>query len=81
MSTSAWRRSWSPEEATYDTIISVDSVTDPDGSKSKTCSSRVVCTLRRAIIEARELSADDRPVEIGKDEASSFCLTNKGEKR
>lgn len=50
--------------ATYNTTITVDSGTDPDDSKSKTCSGESVCTLRRAIVEARGLSAGDLPVLI-----------------
>lgn len=50
--------------ATYNTTITVNSGTDPDDSKSKTCSSEPVCTLRRAIVEARGLSAGDLPVLI-----------------
>lgn len=46
------------------TIITVDSGTDPDNSKSKDCSSNTPCTLRRAIVEARLLSPDERPVLI-----------------
>jgi len=46
------------------TIITVDSGTDPDTSKSKTCLSAAPCTLRRAIVQARALSGDKRPVLI-----------------
>ncbi len=47
-----------------DTTITVDSGTDPDNSKSKTCVSDTPCTLRRAIVQARLLSAGERPVLI-----------------
>lgn len=46
------------------TIITVDSGTDPDNSKSKGCSTDTPCTLRRAIVEARRLSPAERPVLI-----------------
>ena len=45
---------------TYETAITVDSSTDPDTSMSYTCSSPPadgLCTLRRAIVEARALPA------------------------
>jgi hypothetical protein len=54
-------------EATYNTTITVTSGTDPDDSRSKTCSGEAVCTLRRAIVEARGLSPEDRPVLINFD--------------
>ena len=46
------------------TIITVNSGTDPDNSKSKKCSTATPCTLRRAIVQARALSAGERPVLI-----------------
>jgi hypothetical protein len=49
---------------TYTTVITVTSGTDPDDSKSMTCSSNPPCTLRRAIVESRNLSASQRPVLI-----------------
>jgi len=52
---------------TYNTVITVTSGTDPDDSKSKTCSSEPVCTLRRAIVESRGLSASELPVLISFD--------------
>ena len=52
---------------TYNTVITVTSGTDPDDSKSKTCSSEPVCTLRRAIVESRGLSAGELPVLISFD--------------
>ena len=51
----------------YETAITVDSSADPDTSKSYTCSSPPAdgfCTLRRAIVEARTLSASELPVLI-----------------
>jgi len=52
---------------TYNTVITVDSGADPDDSKSKTCASEPVCTLRRAIVESRGLSAGELPVLISFD--------------
>jgi hypothetical protein len=46
------------------TTITVDSGTDPDNSKSKTCSAYTPCTLRRAIVEARLLAPAERPILI-----------------
>ncbi len=46
------------------TIITVDSGTDPDNSKSRTCANETPCTLRRAIVQARGLSAGQRPILI-----------------
>ena len=46
------------------TVITVNSGTDPDNSKSKKCSTATPCTLRRAIVQARALSAGERPVLI-----------------
>lgn len=50
------------------TVITLTSGTDPDDSKSKTCytgsSATTPCTLRRAIVEARNLSDTQRPVLI-----------------
>jgi hypothetical protein len=51
-------------EDTYNTTITVTSGSDPDDSKSKTCASEPVCTLRRAIVESRGLSAGQLPVLI-----------------
>jgi hypothetical protein len=48
---------------TYTTIITVTSGTDPDTSMSTTCSASP-CTLRRAIVQARNLTAGQRPVLI-----------------
>ena len=45
-------------------VITVDSGTDPDNSKSKTCLNATPCTLRRAIVQARGLSAAQRPALI-----------------
>jgi hypothetical protein len=47
----------------YVTTITVTSSTDPDVSDSKTCSS-TPCTLRRAVIQARALSAAQKPALI-----------------
>ncbi len=49
---------------TYTTAITVTSGTDPDDSMSKTCTSETVCTLRRAIVESRGLTAGQLPVLI-----------------
>ena len=46
------------------TTITVNSGTDPDNSKSKTCLSDTPCTLRRAIVQARTLTPEERPVLI-----------------
>ena len=46
------------------TVITINSGTDPDNSKSKTCVSATPCTLRRAIVQARGLSVGERPVLI-----------------
>jgi len=63
--------SGAPEVAqyTYNKVITVTSGTDPDTSKSYTCytgtgSDRSPCTLRRAIVESRDLSAGELPVLI-----------------
>ena len=37
----------------YNTIITVNSGTDPNDSKSESCATEEVCTLRRAIVQAR----------------------------
>lgn len=50
--------------ATPVTTITVTSGTDPDNSKSKTCASEPVCTLRRAIVQSRGLTAGELPVLI-----------------
>jgi hypothetical protein len=49
------------------TTIVVNSGTDPDVSDSRTCLSHSPCTLRRAIIQARGLSAAQKPVLISFD--------------
>lgn len=47
------------------TTITVNSGTDPDDSQSKTCTANpTTCTLRRAIVEAKGLSAAQLPVLI-----------------
>ncbi len=46
------------------TTITVNSTTDPDTSDSRTCLSHSPCTLRRAVIQARGLSAAQKPVLI-----------------
>ncbi len=53
--------------ATPVTTITVTSGTDPDNSKSKTCASESVCTLRRAIVQSRGLTAGELPVLINFD--------------
>jgi parallel beta-helix repeat protein len=49
---------------TYVTTITVTSTTDPDTSDSRTCLTYSPCTLRRAVIQARSLSAAQKPVLI-----------------
>jgi hypothetical protein len=46
------------------TTIVVDSATDPDDNQSRTCLTHTPCTLRRAIVQARNLHANQRPVLI-----------------
>lgn len=46
------------------TTITVDTGIDIDNAKSKICSTQPECTLRRAIVEARALPAEARPVLI-----------------
>ena len=50
--------------APYATTITVDSGRDIDTSLSKTCVSDTPCTLRRAIVQARNVPDIDRPVLI-----------------
>ena len=52
------------KDTTFVTVITVNSGTDPDDSKSKTCVTDTPCTLRRAIVQARKLGAAERPVLI-----------------
>lgn len=47
-----------------ETIITVDSGRDIDTSMSKTCVSDTPCTLRRAIVQARNVPIANRPVRI-----------------
>lgn len=58
------------------TIITVTSGIDLDNSKSKTCASEPVCTLRRAIVQSRGLSGGQLPVlisfDIPKDPAEGY---------
>jgi hypothetical protein len=49
------------------TIITVTSTTDPDTSNNTTCISATPCTLRRAVIQARNLPAIQKPVLIAFD--------------
>ena len=51
----------------YVTIITVNSTTDPDTSDSRTCLTYSPCTLRRAVIQARNLSAGEKPALIAFD--------------
>lgn len=51
----------------YETVITVNSGTDPDTSDSRTCLTHSPCTLRRAVVQARNLPAGDRPVLIAFD--------------
>ncbi|PKO12765.1 MAG: hypothetical protein CVU39_22625 [Chloroflexi bacterium HGW-Chloroflexi-10] len=46
------------------TTIVVNSGTDPDVSDSRTCLTHTPCTLRRAVIQARNLPANQKPVLI-----------------
>jgi hypothetical protein len=46
------------------TTITVNSTADPDTSDSNTCLTKTPCTLRRAVIQARSLPANQRPVLI-----------------
>lgn len=49
---------------TYTTVITVNSGKDINDSKSESCASQSVCTLRRAIVQSRLLSESDLPVLI-----------------
>src|SRR5512145_2396606 len=49
------------------TVITVTSGTDPDTNNSSTCISASPCTLRRAVIQARNLPANQKPVLIAFD--------------
>lgn len=49
------------------TVITVTSGTDPDTNNSYTCITQNPCTLRRAVIQARGLPADQKPVLIAFD--------------
>ena len=49
------------------TTITVNSGTDPDTSDSRTCITYTPCTLRRAVIQARNLPANEKPVLIAFD--------------
>lgn len=49
------------------TTITVDSTSDPDDSDGRTCLSYTPCTLRRAVIQARNLPANEKPVLIAFD--------------
>ena len=51
-------------QATPVTTITVDSGTDPDDNQSRTCLTHTPCTLRRAIVQARNLPASEKPVLI-----------------
>lgn len=53
-----------PYYTTPVTTITVNSTTDPDTSNSRTCLSDTPCTLRRAVIQARNLPANQKPVLI-----------------
>ena len=53
--------------ATRVSTITVTSGTDPDTSNSSTCLNATPCTLRRAVIQARNLPANQRPVLIAFD--------------
>jgi hypothetical protein len=49
------------------TTITVNSGTDPDTNDSRTCLTHTPCTLRRAVIQARNLPASQKPVLIAFD--------------
>lgn len=49
---------------TYTTAITVTSGQDFNTSQSETCLTQTPCTLRRAIVQARNVSAEQRPVLI-----------------
>lgn len=53
-------------QGTYVTTITVNSSSDPDTSNSTTCISKPLepCTLRRAVIQARNLAENEKPVLI-----------------
>ena len=51
----------------YATTITVNSTTDPDNSDSRTCLTYSPCTLRRAVIQARNLSPAQKPALIAFD--------------
>jgi hypothetical protein len=63
---------------TYTTVITVTSGADPDDSLSKRCSTEAVCTLRRAIVDTRWLSAGELPVLIKFDIPVSDASYNPG---
>ena len=48
----------------YATTITVTSTTDPDNSDSRTCLTYSPCTLRRAVIQARNLPVAQKPALI-----------------
>ncbi len=52
---------------THKTKITVNSGTDPDDNMSRTCVTHTPCTLRRAIVEARNLPPAEKPVLIAFD--------------
>ncbi len=56
--------SQSTQNEITETIITVDSGSDIDTSLSKTCVSDTPCTLRRAIVQARNVPLANRPVRI-----------------
>ncbi len=60
--TSAPAQAASPREPV--TIITVDSTDDPDTVRTRTCEDHTPCTLRRAIAQTRNLTAEERPVLI-----------------
>jgi hypothetical protein len=64
----------------YATTITVNSGTDPDDNQSYTCLTQTPCTLRRAIVQARNLPPAERPVliafDIPADPAHGYDATN-----
>ncbi|PDW04974.1 hypothetical protein [Candidatus Viridilinea mediisalina] len=62
-------------EYSFQTTITVNSTSDPDTDQSTTCATQP-CTLRRAIVQARALPAEQRPVLIEFDIPTSDARHN-----
>ncbi len=56
-----------PRRTTPVTTITVNSTDDPDTSDSRTCLTHTPCTLRRAVIQARNLAPAQKPALIAFD--------------